>query len=55
MRKEFLDVLRAAVALQVAVYELADEPFSEVIAERGMDKCLVELNETVKRLKKSIR
>lgn len=55
MNRAFLDVLRAATALQIAVYELHDEDQQGNIAEPAMDKCLIELNTAVKRLKKAIR
>lgn len=54
-RDVFSDVLRAATAVQVAVYELADESQDGTIAGPALDKCAAELNAAVRRLRKSIR
>jgi len=55
MRRDvFADVLRAATALQVAVYELADEHQGDTIAGPALDKCLAELTAATKRLRKAV-
>jgi len=54
MTKSFTDVLRAAIAIQVAVYELAEEDVSENLAASALNECTHELVNAVKRLIKEV-
>lgn len=51
---EFIDLWRKSVAIQVAALELFDESVNENIAAKAMDKCLIELTQSVKRLRKAM-
>ena len=55
MPNHFEDVLRSAVAIQVALYELLDEDVSGVMALPALEKCVAELNARFKTLKKGLR
>ena len=50
---QFIDVLRATTAVQVAVFELAGESVHENMALPALEKCVAALNAAVKRLKKA--
>ena len=48
----FYTAIRAAVAVQVAILEVHDEPQSDNIAIPAMETCLAELARAVKAIKK---
>lgn len=54
MTHPFIDVLRNITALQIAVFELADESVGENEANRAMDLCVKELAASIKSLRKAI-
>lgn len=55
MTKEFIDVLRASTALQVAVYELADEDVAGNVAEKALGTCAAQLNIAVRALLRAVK
>lgn len=55
MTQEFLDVLRDATAIQVAVYELAAEDVNDDVASAALATCVAKLNADVRKLLRSCR
>ena len=57
MQPHFLRALHATTALQVAIYEMMEEPVltkaRDSLALVGVNKCLEELTSAVKAMKKS--
>lgn len=55
MRQEFIDVLRDATAVQVAVYELAAEDVNDDFGSVALARCLAKLNADVRKLMKFVK
>lgn len=54
MKEIFAEVIRAAIAVQMATLELHDESLSATMAGPALDFCVKELVAAVKRLRKQI-
>jgi hypothetical protein len=54
LTNKFTDVLKCTTAIQVAVFELANEDWALDVALPALERCIKELGIAVKALKKSL-